>query len=114
MHKGDGGEGKSALYLLDTDMSQSKLMRGIILSALGLALSAGFFIPFQMTHAAVLYEQSQTGTPYDIFADVGTNTGFYSKLPQYSGSGVIFPGGGVAYTGTASWLRIKRDRKSVV
>ncbi len=34
-----------------TSMSQSKLMRGIILSALGLALSAGFFIPFQMTHA---------------------------------------------------------------
>lgn len=91
-----------------TDMSQYKLMRGIILSALGLALSAGFFIPFQMTHAAVLYEQSQTGTAYDIFADVGTNTGFYSKLPQYSGSGVIFPGGGVAYTGTAAWLRLKR------
>ncbi len=108
MHKRGGGEGESALYLLDTDMSQIKLMRGIILSALGLALSAGFFIPFQMTHAAVLYEQSQTGTAYDIFADVGTNTGFYTKLPQYSGSGVVFTGGGVAYTGTAAWLRLKR------
>ncbi|MFN3693354.1 MAG: lipase/acyltransferase domain-containing protein [Candidatus Paceibacteria bacterium] len=89
-------------------MSQYKLMRGIILSALGLALSAGFFIPFQMTHAAVLYEQSHTGTAYDIFADVGMRYGFYTKLPQYSGEPPIFAGGGVSYSGTAEWLRVKR------
>lgn len=83
-------------------------MRGIILSALGLALSAGFFIPFQMTHAAVLYEQSKTGTAYDIFADVGMRYGFYSKLPQYNGEPPIFAGGGFSYSGTAEWLRVKR------
>ncbi len=108
MHKRAGREKESVLYLEDADMSQFKVIRGIILGVLGLSLFVGFFIPFQMTHAAVLYEQSKIGTAYDIFEDVGTGVGFYSKFPQYSGEGEWFPGGGEPYSGTAAWLRVKR------
>ncbi|MFM2339599.1 MAG: hypothetical protein RLZZ360_235 [Candidatus Parcubacteria bacterium] len=84
-------------------------MRGIILSALGLALSAGFFIPFHFTHAAVLYEQSNIGTSYDLFADAGANgSGFVNIMPQATNTPPMFSGGGVAYVGTAAWLRVKR------
>lgn len=108
MHKGDGGEGKSALYLLYTDMSQYKLMRGIILSALGLALSAGFFIPFQMTHAAVLYEQSKIGTEYDVLQGATANYGYYVRIPQSPDELTSTTSTFTSYTGTAEWLRIKR------
>jgi pimeloyl-ACP methyl ester carboxylesterase len=108
MHKGDGREGQSALYLLDTDMSQYKLMRGIILSALGLALSAGFFIPFQMTHAAVLYEQSNIGTEYDVLQGATANYGYYVRIPQPPDELISTTSTITSYTGTAEWLRIKR------
>jgi pimeloyl-ACP methyl ester carboxylesterase len=58
--------------------------------------------------AAVLFEQSKIGAPYDLFEDSGSGTGFYSKLPQYSGTGVFYPGGGISYSGTLAWLRVKR------
>ncbi|MBP6924318.1 MAG: hypothetical protein KBB78_01995 [Candidatus Pacebacteria bacterium] len=58
--------------------------------------------------AAVLYDQSKIGVPYDILEDPGSGFGYYSKFPQYSGTGTLFPGGGTAYSGTLAWLRVKR------
>ena len=60
------------------------------------------------SQAAVVYEQSKIGVPYDLFQDQGAGFGFYTKYPQYSGTGPFFPGGGVAYSGTVDWLRVKR------
>jgi pimeloyl-ACP methyl ester carboxylesterase len=58
--------------------------------------------------AAVLFEQSKVGVPYDIYQNKGMGSGFYSRYPNYAGSGTLYPGGGVAYVGTAEWLRVKR------
>lgn len=58
--------------------------------------------------AAVLYEQSNIGTAYDLLSDAGSGYGFYGRFPQYSGTGSLFPGGGTAYAGTVDWLRVKR------
>jgi pimeloyl-ACP methyl ester carboxylesterase len=71
-------------------------------------LFATAFLFVHNSFAAVLFELSKIGVPYDIYQDRGTRTGFYSIYPQYSGIAPIFPGGGVAYNGTADWLRVKR------
>ena len=70
-------------------------------------LFSGFYLVGDL-RAAVLYEQSKIGVPYSLFQDVGDGYGFYSKFPQYSGTGMIFPGGGTPYSGTLAWLRVKR------
>lgn len=61
------------------------------------------------SQSAVLYEQTQTGTAYDITKDVGNGSRFYSVFPFWSGSGPLFPGsGGLTLAADARYLRIKR------
>lgn len=70
-------------------------------------LFSGFYLVGDL-RAAVLYEQSKIGVAYSLFQDAGAGFGFYSKFPQYSGTGPIFAGGGTSYSGTLAWLRVKR------
>ena len=88
-------------------MSKNKrYTQSIFFTVLALVFISPFFSHY--VSAAVLYEQSKIGVPYDLYQDPGTGFGFYSKYPQYSGEGPLFPGGGVPYSGTAAWLRVKR------
>ncbi len=75
----------------------------------GLTFIVSFFISFESVQAKVLFEQSKTGTAYDIFKDEGHNTALAQRLPQYSGTPpVLNSSGTISYRGTAEWVRLKR------
>ncbi len=81
-------------------------MKTYFFTTLALVISQ-FFLASSVTEAKVLYEQSKTGTSYDLYAST-LLYGISTKFPQYPGTGPRYIGGGFAYDGTAEWLRVKR------